>query len=80
MYLKKDYASNYLAISIILDRDIYSTDTFDKIISNTDNTGLLGYPLLDSSFGRWIFLESRPQIPYIPTKLFCLERKIYEKI
>lgn len=48
---KKDYASNYLAISIILDRDIYSTDTFDKIISNTDNTGLLGYPLLDSSFG-----------------------------
>jgi len=51
MYPKKDYASNYLAISIILDRDIYSTDTFDKIISNTDNTDLLGYPLLDSLFG-----------------------------
>ena len=48
---KKDYPSNYLAISIILDRDIYSTDTFDKIISNTDNTDLLGYPLLDSLFG-----------------------------
>lgn len=51
MYPKKDYASDYLVISIILDRHIYSTDTFDKIISSTDNTDLLGYLLLDSLFG-----------------------------
>lgn len=49
--MKKEFASDYLAISIILDRHIYSTDTFDKIISNTDNTDLPGYLLLDSLFG-----------------------------
>lgn len=49
--MKKEFASGYLVISIILDRHIYSTDTFDKIISNTDNTELLGYLLLDSLFG-----------------------------
>lgn len=49
--MKKEFASDYSAISIILDRYIYSTDTFDKIISNTDNTDLPGYLLLDSLFG-----------------------------
>ena len=48
---KKYYVSDYLTISIILDRHIYSTDTFDKVISNTDNTGLQGSLLLDSLFG-----------------------------
>lgn len=51
LFFNMEFASDYLAVSIILDRHIYSTDTFDKIISNTDNTDLPGYLLLDSLFG-----------------------------
>ena len=49
LFFNMEFASDYLAVSIILDRHIYSTDTFDKIISNTDNTDLPGYLLLDSA-------------------------------